>query len=82
MMQKFRKRPMTVEGFRLDLNQSVPDCVKFDVKTGKYYVQGDGIHQPPNMVVKEGDWVVRGESGQWYGCPEAEFLRVYEPIPQ
>ena len=76
---RYRKRPMEVEAEIFRADEPHPE-VKYDRIAAEYYVEGDGKNQPMRMVIRDGDWIVRGESGTYYGCRHDDFLRIYEPI--
>lgn len=78
-MATFKKKPMDVEAVRFLATEPVPAFVKWDEEAKSFYVSGEGTNQPMRMMIKYGDWLITGESGQHYGCPHDDFLKIYEP---
>jgi hypothetical protein len=92
-MQKFTKKPVTVEAFQITkemiLNDSFPveGVIKLAFKNShperkelydyRYYIET----LEGDMNVQVGDWVIKGVEGEYYPCKPDIFEQTYE-LPQ
>lgn len=81
-MARFKKKPMEVEAIRFLAGHPVPPFVLWSEEKQQHYVSGEGTSQPLHMPVNYGDWLITGASGQHYGCPHDDFLKIYEPVDE
>ena len=73
-MKKYKKRPMEVEAMQYLEGNPKPDVVQ--VEGEQEFIQGE----KHCYAIRWGDWIVRGQSGNYYVCPDADFVRLYEAI--
>lgn len=69
----YRKRPMSV--FAGPFDPEDPGPVQGNPAEGWFLETGMG-----RVLVKEGMWIVQGESGDYYAVPGYDFKRIYEAI--
>lgn len=76
-MAKYRKRPIVIDAWQFD--GTIP------------YIPGLVLHATPygvviietlegEMVVSNGDWIIRGVAGEFYSCKPAIFEATYEKV--
>jgi hypothetical protein len=85
MVQKYRKKPVTIEAVRWDgdnigeINDFVKrNCAVYDWKINKLVIatlEGE-------MVASEGDYIICGVQGEYYPCKPNIFEATYEPVTQ
>ena len=84
---KFRKKPVVIEAMQYEDTFSF--CLKIKEWTGSLV---DPIHINPGqcyiktpegiMSVSEGDWVIKGVSGEFYPCKPDIFELTYERVDE
>lgn len=92
MIQKFTKKPVTIEalqfkGFNPDeINEFVGKKLKLELESETAYVAGQG---PPvysitiptlegDMKAMPGDWIIKGIKGEFYPCKPDIFAASYD----
>lgn len=84
---KYRKKPVTVEALQLKMRsaRSYRKCKGF---VGKSWIDHDNI---PNRLpgietlevtieVNDGDYIIKGEQGEFYSCKTNIFEATYENV--
>ena len=90
-MNRYRKRPVVVEAFRLGHDPMPPDEWWGDRNPDhiRHVMKGRWVPNPdPNeyliptlegdMTAKTGDWIIKGVKGEVYPCRHDIFLQTYE----
>lgn len=84
-MSKFRKKPIVIEAVRYvqenldELLRFLPANVLLSEVTNESYalkirtLEGD-------MLVRKGDWIIKGVAGEFYPCKPDIFDKTYEPV--
>ena len=86
---RFRKKPVEVDAIQYQREENIMTVQDF-------FGDGDGrefIYLPEkneyairtlegDMVVSNGDWIIRGVKGEYYPCKPDIFVATYEPILQ
>lgn len=84
---KFRKKPLVVEAVRFVFNPEnckeladfLPDGIAPEgQESGRMFIKLPGFKGP--LIVKEGDWIIKGVDGEFYPCPAHVFEKTYEPV--
>lgn len=81
---KFRKKPIVIDAVRYSNEMRVNDTLP----EGVYIVPTEDGDQPVihtlegDMIVREGDWVIRGVKGEFYPCKDDIFQMTYEPAEE
>jgi hypothetical protein len=71
--EKYKRRPLAIEAFRYIEGMPRPDMVH--VEGDQEFIESGNVR----YALRWGDWIVRGQSGQYYVCPPVDFERIYEP---
>lgn len=82
-MQKFRKKPVVVEAIQYPCEHPALrkcECYKDSRLScsacGKEYIETlEGM-----MIVRPGDWIIKGVQGEFYPCKPDIFEQTYEPM--
>ena len=92
-MAEYRKKPVVVEAVQFTKEmvlgkEPLPACVTFaqrwwnpetgEIRTYDYYIktlEGD-------MVVRIGDWIIKGVKGECYRCKPDIFEQTYELVEE
>lgn len=85
---KYRKKPVVIEAFRFsmdsfqELHELLSEFMKdadVDIdclNEGKIYINTlEGV-----MTATEGDWIIKGVSGEFYPCKPDIFEKTYELV--
>lgn len=81
-MAKYRKKPIIIEAIQysdtMRAEDRLPDCVHIvPTKEGDmpviYTSEGD-------MIVREGDYIIKGINGEFYPCKPDIFEKTYEAV--
>ena len=92
-VQKFRKKPIVVDAIRFtypptkELKDFVGDSLGRSSKARHPDAKGeievrtleDGENDRVRHIATEGDWIIRGISGEFYPCKPDIFRATYEP---
>lgn len=93
-MPKFRKKPVVIEAVQFH-GHNASDIEKFtgltffpELESETAYVAGQGapifsiliptLEGP--LKAKNGDWIIKGVSGEFYPCKPDIFEKTYEPV--
>ncbi len=81
-MTQYRKKPVVIEAIQYtgfnpvdvdkffgDFADWEPSIEGFTIKT----LEGDHLAQP-------GDWIIKGEAGEFYPCKPDIFAKTYDPV--
>ena len=87
MIKRYRKVPVVIEAVRFyDTDEGTQDVAEFGAPVlatiaedgGKTYfvmtLEGD-------MVLREGDYIIKGVAGEFYSCQSDIFERTYVEVP-
>ena len=83
-MPKFRKKPVVIEALQLT-KDSRQECLNFGgasiSEAGEMYETGSLLIETleGNMLVRLGDWIIKGVKGEFYPCKADIFEATYEP---
>lgn len=86
---KYRKKPIVIEAWQLPFLDAdsraidSPDVIfKRKLGPGGRPIIFEAIISTLEgvMTAKEGDWIIRGVSGEYYPCKPAIFAASYEPV--
>lgn len=76
---KFRKKPLVVEAIKYEKEhigkaQDFCDKIKYNPHNNEFYIETlEGC-----MEVEEGDYIVKGVSGEFYPCNADVFVKTYD----
>ncbi len=83
--QRYQKKPVTIEAIQLTgtkaSQQEILDWVNFQAATFAYPSAGCDIKLYTlngEMLVHEGDWVIKNMFGRFHFCPASIFEETYE----
>lgn len=90
-MAKYRKKPVTIEAFRLGVDPYLPDWFMDKVTTCDITTHGGINWGDPIlscdiktlegvMVAQQGDYIIRGIKGEIYPCKPDIFEATYELV--
>jgi hypothetical protein len=82
--RQFRKKPVVIEAWRIDINAERPDWVEaaLAAETLDWDLSGDGMYintLEGCMHGPTGHWMIRGVKGELYACEPSIFAATYEP---
>lgn len=86
MSDRFRKRPIVVEAWRVASRTSVPQWLtealqRGDVRACEFRVDHlNVVTLEGTMRASPGDWIIRGVEGELYPCRSDIFAQTYEPV--
>ena len=87
-MARYRKRPVVIDAVQFHVGQDLPEpfqIVNYGYPVGeneshplegKYWVQT--LEGP--LMVRDGDWLVRGTKGEFYPVKPDIFVDIYELV--
>lgn len=89
--KRYRKRPIVIEAMQFDgtpdSTHAICDWIGQDsgkIARGMDELTGEqslALMTPEgNMVVNQGDWVIRGIAGEFYPCKPDIFEKTYEAV--
>jgi len=83
-MSKFRKKPVVISAWRIELDSDKLDWVAaaFAAETIDWCPSGEGLYintLEGHMRGDMGDWLIRGVKGELYACKPDIFAATYEP---
>ena len=83
-MQKFRKKPVEIEAWRIGSMTAQPDWLHEAHNRGILFGNGDDYFEIVTLEGKmrgnRGDWIIRGVKGELYPCKPDIFDMTYEVI--
>lgn len=88
MIKKFRKKPVEIEAVQFNgdiLNGNYNDIIGFVGKKLSYSSLTKTIEIPTlegTMTASDGDWIIKGVSGEFYPCKSDIFEKSYEPVKE
>lgn len=79
---KVRKKPVVVEAMQFE-GDNINEIARFcgDELAGQYVVEGEFYEIETlegEMIVRPGDWIIRGVAGEVYPCRDDIFRQTYE----
>lgn len=83
---KFRKKPVEVEAIQYFPGQNCDEIAKFlgVLEHDDSACSPDAPWFIPTlegmMVASPGDWIIRGDQGEFYPCKPDIFEQTYEPV--
>lgn len=80
---KYRKKPIIIEAVKYQkdhIGKLLDFCDKltYDPYENEYYVQT----LEDSVLLRNGDYVIKGVKGEFYPCREDIFLQCYEKIKE
>lgn len=96
-LQRYTKRPVTIEAIQWDGTQSgatpIIDWILDHDHSADYWAPGEWDHEANaayinittlegNMIASRDDWIIRGVQGEFYPCKDAIFRETYEPTAE
>ena len=80
-MAKFRRKPITVEAIQWNGN-NLYGVLSFLGKKTYGQIVGAVLIVTPKAILTAviGDWIVKGDDGEFYPCNPGDFERTYEVI--
>lgn len=81
---KYRKKPVVIEAVQYDPNDQIVAVRFLGGPDGPWSNNlGFRIHTlEGDMLVKPGDWIIKGVQGEFYPCKPDIFEATYEPVDQ
>lgn len=82
-MTKYRKLPVVIEAVQYD--GTLKSIGSLNIPEVCQYFMSDEliIHTlEGEMMVKRGDYIIKGIAGEFYPCKEAIFLATYEKVEE
>ena len=85
MIEKYTKRPVTIEAVQLlDNDDSIIECIEFvfniGMETSMFGKTKGGFEIPTlegNMKASFGDYIIKGVEGEFYPCRSDIFNKTY-----
>jgi len=84
---KFRKKPVVIEAYKYQSelgNNRLMNWLAQQEANVKGWLFHDGEIVIPtlegNMKASDGDWIIRGVSGEFYPCKPDIFEKTYDPV--
>ncbi len=80
-MAKFRRKPITVEAIQWDGN-NLDEVLSFLGKKTYGQIVGAVLIVTPRAILTAviGDWIVKGDDGEFYPCSNGDFEMTYDAI--
>ena len=78
---KYRKKPVVIEAVKYEKDHigkalDFCNCMLYDPINNEYYIdtlEGD-------MILTDGDYIIRGVAGEFYPCKPDIFHKTYEKV--
>lgn len=83
-MGKYRKKPVVINAVQYDGNFRCLDCFSIN-EVKDFILRGSELYIPTlegEMHVSNGDYVIRGISGEYYPCKPDIFEKTYEKVDE
>lgn len=78
---RYRKKPVVIEAIKYskkNIGRALDFCneLKYNPHNNEYYVQTlEGA-----MLVRDGDYIIKGVKGEYYPCKPDIFVQTYEVV--
>lgn len=83
MVKKYRKKPIVIEAVQWN-GENLSECGEFLGKSPKeFHIETDEIiiHTlEGDMIASNGDYIIKGVSGEFYPCKPDIFEKTYEEV--
>ena len=81
---QYRKKPVVVDVFRLQLYDAMPEWFADKVTSNDIIIHPDGtcdIYTLEGVMHGDyGDYIIKGVNGEVYPCKPDIFAKTYEPV--
>lgn len=81
---QYRKKPVVVDVFRLQLYDAMPEWFADKVASNDIIIHPDGtcdIYTLEGVMHGDyGDYIIKGVNGEVYPCKPDIFAKTYEPV--
>lgn len=83
-MPKYRKKPVVIEAFRFQIDETMPDWFNEKRITNDIVTNEDGTCEiktlEGTMKADYGDYIIKGVKNEIYPCKPDIFEQTYEPV--
>lgn len=84
-VNKYKKKPVTVEAIKLDAEKNMRECYKFIGRACAFGCATDGTFINIEtlegvMQVRNGDYIIKGVQGEFYPCKPEIFIKTHEEV--
>jgi hypothetical protein len=84
-MAKYRKKPVVIEAFRLEMGERAPEwfeeaLLRGGISINIYTLETHIKTLEGTMRAVQGDWIIQGVKGEIYPCKPDIFEATYEPV--